>query len=58
MTKNVQDNPSSAGVDLLFGRSEGEGSQNGIQVNPVGKVDEELRNGKMQELKEDSVDSL
>jgi hypothetical protein len=57
MSKNVQDTPSSAGVDFPFGRREGGGSPNGIQVNPVGQVDEESRNGKAVELKEDSVDS-
>ena len=52
MTKNVQDTPSSAGVDLPFGRSESGGGPNGIQVNPM---DEESRNGKTVELKEDSL---
>ena len=56
MTKNVQDTPSSAGVDLLFSGSEAEGGPNGIQVNSVGQVDEESRNGKTGELKKDSVD--
>jgi hypothetical protein len=55
MTKNVQDTPSSTGVDLSFGRREGGDDPNGIPVNLVGQVDEELRNGKV-ELKEDSVD--
>ena len=52
MTKYVQDTPSSAGVNMSFGGSEGGGGPNGIQVNPVGQV-EELRNGKAVELKED-----
>lgn len=56
MTKYVQDTPSSAGVNMSFGGSEGGGGPNGIQVNPVGQV-EELRNGKAVELKEDLVDS-
>ena len=56
MTKNVQETPTSAGGDLSFGRSEG-GGPNGIQVNPVGQVDEESCNGKTVELKEDLVDS-
>ena len=47
MTKNT---PLSAGMDLPFGRSKGRGGPNGIQVNPVGQVDEESRNGKMVEL--------
>ena len=55
MTKNVQDTPSSAGVDLQFGSSEGGGSPNGIQANPMGQVDEESRNGKTVELKGDLV---
>ena len=54
MTKNVQDTPLSAAVDLSFGKGEG---PNGIQENTVGQVDEESRNGKTVELKEDSVDS-
>ena len=57
MTKNVQDTPSSAGVDLPLARSEGGGGPNGIQANSVGQVDEESRNGKTIELKKDSVDS-
>ena len=56
MTKNVQDTPSSAGVDLPFGKSEIGDDPNGIQMNPVGRVDEESRNGKRVELKEDLVD--
>ena len=42
---------------MSFGGSEGGGGLHGIQVNPVGLVDEELRNGKAVELKEDSIDS-
>ena len=57
MTKHVQDIPSSAGVNMSFGKSEGGGGPNGIQVNTVEQVDEELRNGKAVDLKEDSVDS-
>jgi hypothetical protein len=53
MTKNVQDTPSSAGVDLPLGR-ECRGGPNGIQVNPLGQVDEEF-NGKTVELSEDLV---
>ena len=56
MTKNVQVTPSSAGVSMSFAGGEGGGGPNGIQVNPVGQV-EELRNGKAVELKNDSVDS-
>ena len=58
MTKNVQDTLSSAGVDLPFGRGEGGGGPNGIQVNPVEQVDGESRNGKTIELKEISVDEI
>ena len=57
MTKNAQDTPSSAGVDLPLDRREGRGGPNGIQVNPLGQVDEEF-NGKTVELKEDSVNSF
>lgn len=46
MTKNVQDTPLSAGVNWLFGGSEGGGGLNGIQVNPVGQVDEASGNVK------------
>ena len=56
MTKNVQVTPSSAGVSMSFAGGEGGGGPNGIQVNPVGQV-EELRNGKAVELKNDSLDS-
>ena len=57
MTKNVHGTPSAAGVNLSFDGSEGGRRPNGIQVNPVALVDEELRNGKAVELKEDSIDS-
>jgi hypothetical protein len=43
MTKNVHGTPSAAGVNLSFDGSEGGRRPNGIQVNPVGQVDEELR---------------
>ena len=55
MTKNVQDTPSSTGVIKPSGGGKGGGGPNGIQVNPVGQV-EELRNGKAMELKYDLVD--
>lgn len=54
MTKNVQDTPSSSGVDMSFGGSEGGGVPNGIQAN---LVVEESRNRKAVELKENPVDS-
>ena len=55
MTKNIQDTPSLVGVGLPFGRSEGGGDSNGIQVNPARQVDEDSRNGNTVELKEDLV---
>lgn len=41
MAKNVQDTPSSAGINLSFGGSQGGGGSNGIQVDPVEQVDGE-----------------